>query len=149
LGALAGPRHGGACDRVEALVAEAGEPAKATRAVHDRARRGEPVPGFTHPLYPDGDPRCAPLFSAARALRPDNRVVLTLGAIADAMAAAFGAKPTMDLGLVALAGALGLPPGSAAGLFALGRTAGWVAHILEQAATDVMLRPRARYAGPG
>jgi citrate synthase len=59
-----------------------------------------------------------------------------------------GEPPTVDLGLVAVAAAAGLPPGSAAALFALGRTAGWVAHVLEQREAGFMLRPRARYVGP-
>ncbi|MHC5022173.1 MAG: citrate/2-methylcitrate synthase [Planctomycetota bacterium] len=58
-----------------------------------------------------------------------------------------GLHPTLDVGLVALRAALGLPRGSAAGLFAVGRMAGWVAHILEQRHTGVLLRPRARYVG--
>jgi citrate synthase len=41
-----------------------------------------------------------------------------------------------------------MPPGAVAGLFAVGRTAGWVAHALEQVATGHLLRPRARYSGP-
>jgi citrate synthase len=52
------------------------------------------------------------------------------------------------VGLVALASALGLPPGSAAALFAVGRSAGWVAHALEQREAGFVLRPRARYVGP-
>jgi citrate synthase len=55
--------------------------------------------------------------------------------------------PNVDLGLVALTSALGLPRGSAMAIFAIGRTAGWLAHALEQRATGVMLRPRARYVG--
>ena len=53
----------------------------------------------------------------------------------------------MDLGLVALAAALGLTPGGAVALFAAGRTAGWIAHALEQRRAGFALRPRARYVG--
>ena len=55
--------------------------------------------------------------------------------------------PTVDLGLVALSAAWELPLGAASGLFALGRTAGWIAHALEQRAQGGLLRPRARYVG--
>jgi citrate synthase len=59
-----------------------------------------------------------------------------------------GELPTIDLGLVAIASALGLPRGSAVAIFAIGRTAGWIAHALEQRASNYVLRPRARYVGP-
>jgi citrate synthase len=62
-------------------------------------------------------------------------------------AAMLGEAPTLDLGLLTLAHALALPRGAAGVLFALGRVAGWVAHIFEQRATDALLRPRARYVG--
>ena len=53
----------------------------------------------------------------------------------------------METGVVAVALALGLPAGAAAGLFSLGRCAGWVAHVLEQRESGQLLRPRARYIG--
>jgi len=56
--------------------------------------------------------------------------------------------PTLDLGLLALAHALGAPPVSASLLFCVGRSAGWVAHVQEQRASGELLRPRARYVGP-
>jgi citrate synthase len=56
--------------------------------------------------------------------------------------------PSLDVGLVAITSALGLPPGSAAALFAVGRAAGWIAHTFEQREAGFMLRPRARYTGP-
>jgi citrate synthase len=71
-----------------------------------------------------------------------------LVAVIDAVRAAGGPPPTVDSGLVAVASTLGLPPGGAASLFAIGRTAGWVAHALEQREAGFLLRPRARYVGP-
>ena len=59
-----------------------------------------------------------------------------------------GLPATVAFGLVCLTLALGMPPGSAALVFALGRTAGWVAHVLEQRESEAVLRPRARYVGP-
>jgi citrate synthase len=148
LATLSGPRHGGHCDRVEALVAEAAGAESARAVVLDRARRGEAVPGFGHPLYPEGDPRAPPLLASARDLAPQDSGVATVFALAAAMRDLGRDGPTVDLGLVALAHALGLPPGSAAGIFAVGRAAGWVAHIFEQREAGFMLRPRARYVGP-
>ena len=68
LAAISGPRHGGAADRVEATIAEIGRPEEAEWVVHERARRGELIEGFGHPLYPEGDPRGAALLEIARGL---------------------------------------------------------------------------------
>ncbi len=147
LGALSGPRHGAVTDQVEALLREAGDPDRAERAVHERLRRGEPVPGFGHPFYADGDPRCEPLLEVARDAAPRSREVRTLLALVDATTGAGRPPPNIDTGLVAVRAALGVAPGSAAGLFAVGRCAGWVAHVLEQGRAGGLLRPRARYPG--
>lgn len=53
----------------------------------------------------------------------------------------------MDFALVVLARVLGLPPGTALALFALGRTVGWIGHAIEQYETDRIIRPRALYIG--
>ncbi|HEV8254781.1 MAG TPA: citrate/2-methylcitrate synthase [Vicinamibacteria bacterium] len=149
LATLSGPRHGGACDRVEALVAETGRPERAEEVVRERSRRGESVPGFGHPLYPDGDPRARVLLDEARRLSPRPVAALKiLLALVEAMRRAEREPPTLDAGLVAISSALGLPAGSAAGLFAVGRMAGWIAHALEQRSAGFLVRPRARYVGP-
>lgn len=147
LAALSGPRHGGACDRIEALVLLAGRPERAAAVLRERARLGEDVPGFGHPAYPGGDPRTAPLLEAAQELAPRSAPLRTTLALVHAMRAAGREGPTIDLGLVALAQALGAPPGSATALFAIGRLAGWIAHILEQRERGVLLRPRSLYVG--
>ncbi|WP_437572587.1 citrate synthase family protein [Sorangium sp. So ce542] len=148
LAALSGPRHGGATDRVEALVAEAARPERAAAAVHERLRRGEPIPGFGHRLYPEGDPRAQALLDTARALAPQSAALRTVLALVDALRDAGHDPPSLDMGLVAITAALGLPSGSAAALFAVGRAAGWIAHAFEQREAGYMLRPRARYTGP-
>lgn len=149
LATLSGPRHGGASDRIEALVAEIGDPGQSERVVHERARRGERVEGFGHPLYPDGDPRARVLLELARGLAPERPAVATCLELVDVVRRGEGGGATLELGLVALASALALPPGSAAGLFAVGRAAGWVAHALEHYEAGYLLRPRARYTAPG
>ncbi len=153
LAALSGPRHGGACDRVEALVAEVGRPERAGAVVHERTRRGEAIPGFGHRLYEHGDPRAELLLELARSLgaiggRDGRHPMLTsILALVDVMKREGREPPTLDVGLVALTSALDLPSGSALAIFALGRSAGWVAHIFEQRNDPHLLRPRARYVG--
>jgi len=151
LGAFSGPLHGGASEQVERLVREAGSPAGALVAVSERMRRGEKLPGFGHPLYPDGDARVAPLLAQAVACKPRAPRVRTLLALIDAMARARRPKPNVDVALAAVCGALDLPLGMGPAIFAIGRSAGWVAHVLEQQASGVLLRPRARFveAVPG
>lgn len=147
LAAVSGPLHGGACDRIEAFVGDVGKPERARSSITERVRRGEAIPGFGHPLYPDGDPRATPLLQATEKLASKNVPLRTLLAVIKAMEDTDRGRPTIDTALVALALALGAPAGTAAGLFALGRGAGWVAHILEQRDSAGLLRPRARYVG--
>ena len=148
LSTLSGPRHGGECDRVEALVHEAGRPERARAVIQERARLGESIPGFGHSLYLNGDPRAVVLLESAIAIGGRSVALKTALALVEAMGDAERGLPTLDIGLVAVAAALGLPPGSAAALFAVGRAAGWIAHVLEQRAAGFLLRPRARYSGP-
>jgi citrate synthase len=146
---LSGGLHGGASARVEALLREITRPSAATTVLRERLARGELIPGFGHPLYPRGDPRAKALFALAeratahaRRRAPDSA---KLDALCAAMARAGHPGPNLDVGLVAVSSALGLPLGAAAALFAIGRIAGWVAHILEQRNQHYVLRPRARY----
>ncbi len=145
---LSGSAHGGMCDRVEALLAAIGSKARAARVINEWLSRGEQVPGFGHPLYPAGDPRGALLIELARAHGARSEPAKTALALIDAMQRGGHPAPTLDAGLVTLCSCLELPSGSAAAIFALGRSAGWVAHVLEQRAAGYLLRPRARYVGP-
>lgn len=148
LATLSGPRHGGMPARVASLFAEIGRPERTARVVGERLRRGDDIPGFGHPLYPGGDPRAGPLIEAARRVSPRGRVTSIVEALVQTMELAGGQPPTLDLGLAAVAAALGLPHGGATALFAVGRSAGWVAQVLEQREAKIVLRPRARYVGP-
>ncbi len=145
--ALSGPLHGAVTEQVEALLEEIGEPERAERVMHERLRRGEHVPGFGHPYYRDGDPRAQMLLAAAGLETSRARPARALLALVRAAEASRRPAPNLDVGLVAVTAPLGLSHGAAAGLFAVGRTAGWVAHGLEQIETGHLLRPRARYAG--
>jgi citrate synthase len=147
LATFSGDRHGGEGARVEALISEVSTPRRARGVLRGRVRRGELLPGFGHPLYREGDPRAQVLLETARKLGARGSSLGRVLAVADAAEALGMERPNLDFGLVAVAAALGLPPGASAILFCLGRTAGWTAHIQEQRASGVLLRPRARYVG--
>jgi citrate synthase len=147
LAALKGSRHGGHTERVEALFREAGTAEGARRVLADRLRRGEPIPGCGHSLYPDGDPRGAALLAMAVEIAPGAPQVELALAMASAYRDLIHEHPTIDHGLVALSRALGLPDHTPLALFALGRTIGWIGHAIEQYAANKMIRPRAAYVG--
>jgi citrate synthase len=149
LAAASGPLHGAASARVEAFLDRVDDPSRVRDAVAAYAARGERVPGFGHPLYPAGDPRATALLDLAGRIggrKPRVKLVL---ALVRAMEAAGREAVNVDAALVALMAAVGAPHGSASFVFVLGRIAGWVAHVLEQREAGFLLRPRARYVGPG
>ncbi|WP_243257423.1 citrate synthase [Rhizobium skierniewicense] len=141
LSALSGPLHGGMTSLVELLFDDIDQASDAEAVVEKRLRRGDGLPGFDHPLYPDGDPRAAALLC----LLPHNEKRQSL---IDAVIDTTGKLPTIDVALVAIRRELGLPPGSALSLFAIGRTVGWLAHAMEQFQEEKLIRPRSRYSGP-
>jgi len=135
LATLSGPRHGGMAARVEAFADEA------VRVGWRKATApGEPPPGFGHALYPDGDPRAAAVLGAIETPAP-------LLELRREVEAATGQRANVDFALVALRQSLGLPAEAPFAIFALARTAGWLAHAIEQITTGALIRPRARYVG--
>lgn len=144
LGALTGHRHGGLTARVAALLDAALQEGDAERLLVQRLRLGESIPGFGHPLYPEGDPRAARLLE----LCPRNSERTRCVALAQTAERLLGERPVLDYGLVALARCLALPPAAPFVLFALGRVTGWIAHLLEQYQLPQLIRPRAEYTGP-
>jgi citrate synthase len=144
LAALEGTKHGGATARVDALWRELRRARDVRGTLAERLRRGEPIDGFGHPLYPDGDPRAALLLD----MLPKSKELTFARTLADSVESVLGDKPNLDFALVAVEHVLDLPRGSALALFAIGRTIGWIAHAIEQYGQDAMIRPRAKYVGP-
>jgi citrate synthase len=147
LAALQGIKHGRMTERVELFWREAGTPEGVRSTLANYLKRGETIPGFGHPLYPQGDPRGRLLLELTTAAYPELPAVKLAQAIAAETFALIGEYPTIDFGLVTLAQALSLPAGGAITLFALGRTIGWTGHAIEQYQLDRIIRPRAQYKG--
>ncbi|KVR01390.1 citrate/2-methylcitrate synthase [Burkholderia ubonensis] len=138
LAALAGPRHGGETFRAGTLLDEAARAADPDRYLAFR---------LAHDERTAGDPRAQALLGALQAAAPDRPALRAAFALAARVEAATGQRPTIDFALAALERTLALPDGAAFTLFAAGRTAGWIAHALEQYADGKLIRPRARYVG--
>lgn len=147
LAAIEGVRHGGATTRVETLLEELRRSRDLDRALADRLRRADPIPGFGHRLYRNGDPRAAVLLSMLEERFPKSKEIAFARQLAEAAEALLDERPTIDFALAAAARVLRLPPGAPLILFALGRTIGWIGHAIEQYDLAEMIRPRARYTG--
>jgi len=144
LAALSGRRHGGASAQVEAMARglAGGDPLTRMAA---RLSRGETLPGLGQPLYPEGDPRAAAILAAAQRALPQKAEWIER--VTHAATRLTGEQPNVDFGLGVAAAALGLPQGSALGIFLVARSVGWIAHAIEQYDSGVLIRPRARYTG--
>ena len=92
-----------------------------------------------------GPPRCSPCCARPCRDSPDLAFAERLAAAVERL---IDRKANVDFSSVAVERALGLPKDSALAMFLLGRTVGWIAHALEQAAHGALIRPRARYTGP-
>ena len=138
-----GHRLGGGCDRVEDFFSTRHTPAR-LREMATAAARGEAsLPGFGSALYPEGDPRVKPLLDMAVGLAAP-KALADIQQLVEIAQTEPGLPVSLEVGLVAMARALGLPPRSASALWAVGRSVGWVAHVMEQRLAGGLIRPRAR-----
>jgi citrate synthase len=148
LAAISGPRHGGLTRRVASLFDELADVDDLESQLTQAMRHHGRLPGFGHPLYPDGDMRAATLLGLLHDTLPQSPELAFTERLAAAGERLSAGEPNIDFATVALERTLGLPKDSALALFLLGRTVGWIAHALEQAANGALIRPRARYIGP-
>jgi citrate synthase len=141
----AGLRAGRVYDLSEEFLSGARSRAGLMKQISHLQSLGRPVPGFTHRLYPKGDPRAVHLLELARA-RPHRSVRLReFLAFVESAQEELGLHPVIELVVVALCNEMALPRESGGAMFALARSAGWVAHIQEQRLSRVLLRPRAKF----
>ena len=154
VGALSGPLHGGAPARVLPMLdaaAEAGDPAG---YVNGLIERGERLMGFGHRVYRAEDPRARLLRGTAKELgapRYDVAEELEQAALA-ALRKKSPDRPletNVEFWSAVVLDVAAVPPELAPAMFACSRTAGWSAHVLEQKKLARLVRPSARYVGPG
>lgn len=144
LATLKGPRHGGATVRAARFVAELAATDAAAR-IKDMRSMGDRLPGFGHSIYRTADPRATALLAALTRAGADRRLTEDIVSHARDIA---GVDPNVDYGHGVLTHHLGLPADAGLAIFAIGRTAGWSAHAIEQRLSNQLIRPRARYSGP-
>jgi citrate synthase len=144
LAALEGPLHGAASSVAYALLTEATAENDPVATIAGRLRTSGLVHGFGHPLYPGGDARAATLM----AMLDDGPVRETATRVAGALRSRSGALPNIDFALAALTLQNGMPADGGEAVFAVARTAGWLAHALEEYADrPSRFRPVGQYAG--
>lgn len=148
LGAVSGSLHGAASLAVEDLLAEIHQPEQADGVIGERLRRGEQIPGAGHPLYPGGDPRTVALLASLQAAAAGHDRAATVEATIESMRERGLPAPNVDFALGALARVAGMTRGAGEAIVAVARTAGWIAHALEEYARPSSYRPRASYVGP-
>jgi len=147
LAILGGPLHGGVGDRIVPMLRDAVERG-APEAMAARWRLGEAVAGFGHLVYTGRDPRAATLWPLLKAAWPGHPVIDATGEVVAAVTAHGETFPNVDLMLAALVASAGMVEGSAEVIFAIARTAGWLAHAIEEYEHRLRFRLRAAYLGP-
>jgi citrate synthase len=106
------------------------------------------LPGFGHFLYPAGDPRAAILLAQLGDTLGSTRAITGARTVIDTVAARTGQLPNVDLALAVLTQAARTAPDAGEVIFAVARSAGWVAHAIEEYAEQPLrFRPRAAYVG--
>jgi citrate synthase len=153
VGALKGPLHGGAPGPVLDMLDGVGAPANAEAWLLGELAAGRRIMGMGHRIYRVRDPRAAVLEVAVKPLASER---LELARAVERAAAKILAERRPDRPLAAnvefytavLLDAVGLPREQFSATFAVGRIAGWSAHVVEQRRTGRLIRPNSRYVGP-
>jgi citrate synthase len=153
VGALSGPLHGGAPARVLPMLDAVAESGDAEKWVNDALARGERIMGFGHRVYRAEDPRSRVLKRIAKELgSPRVAVAEELEQVAHEAIAKKSeghSWTNVEYWSAVVLDVAEVPPSLAPAMFACSRTAGWSAHILEQKRLGVLIRPSAKYVGPG
>jgi citrate synthase len=158
LSALKGPLHGGAPGPVLDMLDAIGTPENARTWLANELDHGERLMGFGHRIYRVRDPRADALKAALRPIVRGGQVVADRMALAGAVEEAALAilkerKPdrpletNVEFYTALLLDTLGFPRQSFTGVFAIGRTVGWIAHAREQILEGRLIRPQSRYVG--
>ena len=150
IGALKGPLHGGANERVMEVLAEVGTADKAEAWVRDALAQKKRIMGFGHRVYKTGDPRATILKELCHTLaaRSGNEDMEQMAeTIETIVRQEKDLPPNLDWPSARLYHYLDLPVELYTPLFVISRVTGWSAHVIEQLSNNRLIRPRARYTG--
>jgi citrate synthase len=149
LGVLEGPLHGAASGLAHKLLLDVLDRGDAAPVIAEELRAGRRIPGLGHRLYPGEDPRARVLFALLEEIPRAEPALLAARDIVATTARHTPLHANVDLALAALTASSGMPSTAGETIFAVARTAGWIAHALEEyGERPLRMRPSGTYVGP-
>ena len=151
IGTLKGPLHGGANEGVIKMLQEIGSVDKVDAYIEDALANKRKIMGIGHRVYKVLDPRAPHLKRMAQVLCEkvgEKKWIQMSERIAEIMLTQKGLNANVDFYSATVYYSLGIPTDLFTPLFAISRTSGWTAHVLEQLADNRLIRPQSNYTGP-